>query len=93
VALRPFWGAAMILVVADILKVEVVTVACGEGVKMRRCYDEKYGKPGIYPARVRKRLSQKSLPMPKRAATAGKRSIRSQGRREEIRTKRREESS
>jgi hypothetical protein len=37
----------MILVVADILKVEVVTVAYGEGVKRCRWYDEKYDKPGM----------------------------------------------
>jgi hypothetical protein len=37
----------MILVVADILKVEVVTVAWGKGVRMCRCYDEKYDRPGI----------------------------------------------
>ena len=79
-ALRPLRCAAMILVVADILKVEVVTMACGEGVRRCRWCDEKYGRPGIYPARVRTRLSQKSPPMPKRAATAGKSSIRSQRR-------------
>jgi hypothetical protein len=37
----------MILVIADILKVEVVTVACGEGVRRSRWYNEKYERPGI----------------------------------------------
>jgi hypothetical protein len=37
----------MILVVADILKVEVVTVACGRGIRRCRWYDEKYDRPGI----------------------------------------------
>jgi hypothetical protein len=37
----------MILVVTDILEVEVVTVAYGEGVRRCRWYDEKYDRPGI----------------------------------------------
>jgi uncharacterized protein YodC (DUF2158 family) len=37
----------MILVVADILKVEVVTVAYEEGVRRCRWYDEKCDRPGI----------------------------------------------
>lgn len=70
----------MVLVVANVLNIKVVAVSCNVPslsalLVLMAIYEISRHAPGKYPQMVKRRLSQKSPPIPNLAATATNRSV------------------